>query len=429
MPRKKLTEKTLSENQEGLLALFKALNVNANISLYAQLVCGYIVKLDGRDISKEDGYVHVSNDEMRKGCEIGSDTRANAVVELVNAGLITVERGKKRSKGEKGVENRYFLSDEIKQKIHPETNSSVYSTETDKTNSSVYSTEKNQQMEEVLKRIEALELRINELTEEKRVLSEKVETIAEKRKSSMDMEVDMEINSCNISCNHLSNINNSSSNNTIPERSCTGDVDEEKCTGSKYHQPEPKPYVFNPKYFDTTPEPVKRKKSTCKDSSSLQIIEEENHPDTNASSNTEPDQADRLDISQLDDRNTTPNPLEKSKAYQNVLSYIRQSLDSAVDELLDAEADNLFRKLKREINPDIAGEIHRLVCGKASEIIEPYRDYHDSYNSVKGFVPMSTLINDAKAKMSRRLIEMEKNPRPQMYPKLTNDPICVREAV
>ena len=229
MSRKKLTEKTLSENQEGLFALANALLVDIDVTIYAKLVFGYIIKLSGRDISKEDGYAHVSNAEMRKGCEIGSDTMTNAVVELVNAGLITIERGKKRSKGEKGVENRYFLPDEIKEKIHFKTNSIDISTEkenistekenisTEKKNISTekknISTEKIQQIDELLKRIEALELRINELTEENRILSEKVEAIAEKRKSAMDMEVDMEINSCNSSCINKVKINNSSSSN------------------------------------------------------------------------------------------------------------------------------------------------------------------------------------------------------------------------
>lgn len=322
MSRKKLTEKTLSENQEGLFALANALKVDADVTIYAKLVLGYIIKLYGRDISKEDGYAHVSNAEMRKGCEIGSDTMTNAVVELVNAGLITVERGKKRSKGEKGVENRYFLPDEIKEKIHFKTNSIDISTEKEN-----ISTEKIHQIDELLKRIEALELRINELTEENRVLSEKVETIAEKRKSAMDMEMEMDIYnnySTGTSCTGT-NINKKESILTDtkekPEETCG------KGTGDDYIQPPAKPYFFDPRYFGKR---MEQATDATVVSSSLQFIEEENHPDTNTSSNDGLKQADRLNISQSITK-TQPQPLDKGNAAE-WLKNIRSELKHEVYE-------------------------------------------------------------------------------------------------
>lgn len=364
----------LTEKQKELLSL--TTRVDADLTQQQRILLGYIVEMhrERSNFVEENGYVHASVRTLKKECGLGQDTIKSSITKLENEGLITCEDGKA------GVQNtRFRLTEKAKKYIYvPESKKSVpESVPEDK-----------KAHDDQTKRIESLELRINKLTETIENLTEEVQNLFRY------IGIGVGINKLN--------------NSTIP--TCTGtNMDkkeqEEKSTGSEQ--------VTGAKV----------------DSSSLQIIEEESHPDTNASSNTEPDQADRLYISQLDDRNTTPNPLEKSKEYQKVLSHIRQSLDSAVDELLDAEADNLIRSFKREIDFDLAGEIHRLVCGKASEIIEPYRDYHDSYNSVKGFVPMSTLINEAKAKMSRSLIEMEKNPRPQMYPELTNDPICVREAV
>ena len=322
MSRKKLTEKTLSENQEGLFALANALKVDADVTIYAKLVLGYIIKLSGRDISKEDGYAHVSNAEMRKGCEIGSDTMTNAVVELVNAGLITVERGKKRSKGEKGVENRYFLPDEIKEKIHFKTNSIDISTEKEN-----ISTKKIQQIDELLKRIEALELRINELTEENRILSEKVETIAEKRKSAMDMEMEMDIS------NNYSTGTSCTGTNMNKKESILTDTKEKpevtcgKGTGDDYIQPPAKPYFFDPRYFGKR---MEQATDATVVSSSLQFIEEESHPDTNTSSNDGLKQADRLNISQSITK-TQPQPLDKGNAAE-WLKNIRSELKHEVYE-------------------------------------------------------------------------------------------------
>ena len=307
-----------------------------------------------------------------------------------------------------------------------------------------------------------MELRINELVEDKKRLTEEVE----KLKKYIGIGVGIE-QSCNSSCNHLSNINNSSQN-TIPERSCTGDVDEivfqieneEKGTGSEYHQPEKKPYNFNPKYFDSTPEPVKRKKSTGVVSSSLQIIEEENHPDTRTdadgvtiasnesiSNRTEqPDEAekssskkgqsetDRFTSSQLLDCafstcSAAPRTLEEQ--YEDVLSDISRWVDLTVEEQISKEDENkkLLNEASRRRGFDIVAEVHELMRPKAIELGELYPDYYDTYKNLNGFVSLGKFIKDAERRVLLHLRELHgQKAHVKRYPELKNGSIILREA-
>lgn len=439
MPRKKLTEK-----QKELLSL--TTRVDAELTPQQRILLGCIVEMcrERSNFVEENGYVHASVSTLKKECGLGQDTIKSSITKLVNEGLITCEVGKV------GVQNtRFSLTEKTKKYIY------------------TYSVPMNVPIGEKVyydqtKKIESLELRINELVEDKKKLTEEVE----KLKKYIGIGVGIE-QSCNSSCNHLSNINNSSQN-TIPERSCTGDVDEkvfqieneEKGTGSEYHQPEKKPYNFNPKYFDSTPEPVKRKKSTGVVSSSLQIIEEENHPDTRTdadgvtipsnesiSNRTEqPDEAekssskkgqsetDRFTSSQLLDCafstcSAAPRTLEEQ--YEDVLSDISRWVDLTVEEQISKEDENkkLLNEASRRRGFDIVAEVHELMRPKAIELGELYTDYYDTYKNLNGFVSLGKFIKDAERRVLLHLRELHgQKAHVKRYPELKNGSIILREA-
>lgn len=439
MPRKKFTEK-----QNELLSL--TTRVDAELTPQQRILLGCIIEMcrERSNFVEENGYVHASVSTLKKECGLGQDTIKSSITKLVNEGLITCEVGKV------GVQNtRFSLTEKAKKYIY------------------TYSVPMNVPIGEKVhddqtKRIESLELRINELVEDKKRLTEEVE----KLKKYIGIGVGIE-QSCNSSCNHLSNINNSSQN-TIPERSCTGDVDEEvfqieneeKGTGSEYHQPEKKPYNFNPKYFDSTPEPVKRKKSTGVVSSSLQIIEEENHPDTRTdadgvtiasnesiSNRTEqPDEAekfsskkgqsetDRFTLSQSGNAENPPQvaPHPPLKQYEDVLSDISRWVDLTVEEQISKEDENkkLLNEASRRRGFDIAAEVHELMRPKAIELGELYPDYYDTYKNLNGFVSLGKFIKDAERRVLLHLRELHgQKAHVKRYPDFENDSIILREAV
>lgn len=447
MPRK------LSEKQKELLSL--TTRVDAELTQQQRILLGYIIYKynDKSDSVKENGYTHDSRDTIKKECGIGSDTLKTAIVKLENEGLITCERGIAHKQN-----TRFALTQKTLDAIASH-EASYIASYTENSGSSL--------LEELLNEMKTMRLAINELIEDKKKLIEEVEKLNEKVNRTLEIEVGIE-QSCNSSCNQLSNINNSSQN-TIPERSCTGDVDEEvfqieneeKGTGSEYHQPEKKPYNFNPKYFDSTPEPVKRKKSTGVVSSSLQIIEEENHPDTRTdadgvtipsneyiSNRTEqPDEAekssskkgqsetDRFTSSQSSDcafSTCSAAPRTLKEQYEEVLSDISRWVDLTVEEQISKEDENrkLLNEASRRRGFDIVAEVHELMRPKAIELGELYPDYYDTYKNLNGFVSLGKFIKDAERRVLLHLRELHgQKAHVKRYPDFKNGSIILREAV
>lgn len=397
MPKRK----HLTEKQEGFLSL--TTRVEADLTQNERILLGYIIQSyrEKSNRVEENGYVHASISTLKKECGLGQDAIKQAITKLVNEGLITCEVGRVKvhntrlSLTEKAKKYIYVPIDvPIAEKVHDDTSNEN----------------------------EVLRLKINELTKDVENLTEEVKFLKKYIGIGLGL-----IPLFNSSCIHLSNLNNSTQN-TIPDKSCSMS-DEEKNTGSEYTQPDPVPYVFDERYFDSTPEPVKRKKKSSTVSSSLQIIEEENHPDTgdNDSSNDERTTADRLSSSQLDSK-TQPQPLEKGKEYREVLSAVRQKLDSAVDELMEEESEKLFAKLSTKKSDEIPDDVKRLVYEKVSAIAEEHPDYYDTYKSVRGFKSWGELIKETVDEMCRRLVEKDPKSHVTAYSDFENNPIIVREA-
>ena len=440
-----------SQEQKELIALLP--NGLPKMTDGAKLVLSNIIYLYGTDFAKENGYVFRSTDDMLKDTGISSKTTlSRAIRQLTLLGLMTVKSGSYESR----TANEYRLSDEMLEKIG--FNQSVLM------GTHMGTHNQNEVIRQLIEENKSFRLSINELTEQIKVLTETVKTLEKNFMCTTETETEQ---SCNSSCNHISNLNNSSSN-TIPERSCTGDVDEEvfqieneeKGTGSEYHQPEKKPYNFNPKYFDSTQEPVKRKKSTGVVSSSLQIIEEENHPDTRTdadvvtipsnesiSNRTEqPDEAekssskkgqsetDRFTLSQSSDcafSTCSAAPRTLKEQYEEVLSDISRWVDLTVEEQISKEDENrkLLNEAYRRRGFEIAAEVHELMRPKAIELGELYPDYYDTYKNLNGFVSLGKFIKDTERRVLLHLRELHgQKAHANRYPDFENGSIILREA-
>ena len=320
MPRKK----HFTEKQNGLLSL--TTRVDANLTKEERLLLGYIIKEHSTrsNFLKENGYVHASVRTIKQECGMGQDSIEQARIKLENEGLITCEIGRAK------VHNtRYRLTEKTKKYIYvPE------SVPIDEKSVPISVPEEKKVHDEQNKRIESLELRISELTNAVGKLTEEVQNM--KKYIGIGL-VNPLFNSSSI---NKVNLKNSSSSNQNTIATGTGgllsddelfqDEPEEKGTDDEYIQQPAKPYVFNPEYFGKHREQATEATVV---SSSLQFIEEENHPDTNDIStlpNADLVQTDRFNISQSITK-TQPQPLDKGNAAEWLKS-IRSELKHEVFE-------------------------------------------------------------------------------------------------
>lgn len=160
MPRK------LTEKQKELLSLVP--KVDEELSTNAKLVFGNIIKWYGTDFSKENGYMYRSQSEMMEDCGIGSKTTiTNAVRELELKGMIEVKRGKF---GVRGVSTEYRIC------------GTLYGT--------LCGTVTKNDFETLLKKIDDMSLKINELVEENKELKKRLEIAENNAKCTTDTDSD-----------------------------------------------------------------------------------------------------------------------------------------------------------------------------------------------------------------------------------------------
>lgn len=281
----------------------------------AKLVLSNIIYWYGTDFTKENGYVFRSTDDMLKDTGISSKTTlSRAIRQLTLLGLMTVKSGSYESR----TANEYRLSDEMLEKIG--FNQSVLM------GTHMGTHNQNEVIRQLIDENKSFRLSINELTEQIKVLTETVKTL--EKNSMCTTETDTEIEKNNYSTGTSCTGTNMNKKESIltdtkekPEDTCW------KGTGDDYIQPPAKPYFFDPRYFGKRREQATEATVV---SSSLQFIEEENHPDTNTSSNDGLKQADRLNISQSITK-TQPQPLDKGNAAE-WLKNIRSELKHEVYE-------------------------------------------------------------------------------------------------
>lgn len=281
----------------------------------AKLVLSNIIYLYGTDFAKENGYVFRSTDDMLKDTGISSKTTlSRAIRQLTLLGLMTVKSGSYESR----TANEYRLSDEMLEKIG--FNQSVLM------GTHMGTHNQNEVIRQLIDENKSFRLSINELTEQIKVLAETVKTLEKNFMCTTETDTEIEKNnySTGTSCTGT-NMNKKESILTDtkekPEETCG------KGTGDDYIQPPAKPYFFDPRYFGKR---MEQATDATVVSSSLQFIEEENHPDTNTSSNDGLKQADRLNISQSITK-TQPQPLDKGNAAE-WLKNIRSELKHEVYE-------------------------------------------------------------------------------------------------
>lgn len=281
----------------------------------AKLVLSNIIYLYGTDFAKENGYVFRSTDDMLKDTGISSKTTlSRAIRQLTLLGLMTVKSGSYESR----TANEYRLSDEMLEKIG--FNQSVLM------GTHMGTHNQNEVIRQLIEENKSFRLSINELTEQIKVLTETVKAL--EKNSMCTTETDTEIEKNNYSTGTSCTGTNMNKKESIltdtkekPEETCG------KGTGDDYIQPPAKPYFFDPRYFGKR---MEQATDATVVSSSLQFIEEENHPDTNTSSNDGLKQADRLNISQSITK-TQPQPLDKGNAAE-WLKNIRSELKHEVYE-------------------------------------------------------------------------------------------------
>ena len=310
-------KKKFSDEQQELVALLP--DGLPKMTESAKLVLANIILLYGRDFAKENGYTFRSYEDMMKDTGIKSRTTIrNAYRKIESLGLMDVKSGN----FENEVSNEFYLSDEMKQKIHfkPKCTEGTLSGTLSGTLC------QNDVIRQLIDENKSFRLSINELTEQIKSLTETVKTLEKNSKCTTDTE--------------------SLSNNYTTGTSCTGtcckgnkkesiltDTKEKpeetcgKCTSDEYIQPPARPYFFDPRYFG---KPAEKRTEAKSVSSSLQLIEEENHPDTNNPSDDYLIQADRLNLSQSFSK-TQPQPLDKGNASE-WLKNIRSELKHEVYE-------------------------------------------------------------------------------------------------
>lgn len=314
-------KKKFSDEQQELVALLP--DGLPKMTESAKLVLANIILLYGRDFAKENGYAFRSYEDMMKDTGIKSRTTIrNAYRKIESLGLMDVKSGN----FENEVSNEFYLSDEMKQKIHfkPKCTEGTLSGTLSGTLC------QNEVIRQLIDENKSFRLSINELTEQIKSLTETVKTLEKNSKCTTDTE----------------SLNNNYTTGTSYTGTCckgnkkesiltdTKEKPEETCgkgTCDEYIQPPARPYFFDPKYFG---KPAEKRTEAKSVSSSLQLIEEENHPDTNNPSDDDLIQADRLNLSQSFSK-TQPQPLDKGKCIEETLGginpYIRMWLSGLSD--------------------------------------------------------------------------------------------------
>ena len=291
----------------------------------AKLVLSNIIYWYGTDFAKENGYVFRSDSDMVKDTGIGRNTVGKKIRELETKGFF--DKIKRGVFGDRTNGTEFYLTEEMKEKIHFKP---IESTSTIKTSTSTIKpiSSTNNEIGQLMEQMNTILMKLNELSDENKQLRDKIDILEEKFNGATDSDTDLDIEKNNYSTGTSCTGTNMNKKESIltdtkekPEVTCW------KGTGDDYIQPPAKPYFFDPRYFGKRREQATEATVV---SSSLQFIEEENHPDTNTSSNDGLKQADRLNISQSITK-TQPQPLDKGNAAE-WLKNIRSELKHEVYE-------------------------------------------------------------------------------------------------
>ena len=191
-------KKKFSDEQQELVALLP--DGLPKMTDSAKLVLANIILLYGRDFAKENGYAFRSYEDMMKDTGIKSRTTIrNAYRKIESLGLMDVKSGN----FENEVSNEFYLSDEMKQKIHFKPKC------TEGTLSGTLC--QNEVIRQLIEENKSFRLSINELTEQIKSLTETVKTLEKNSKCTTDTDTE------------------SLNNNYTTSTSCTGT----SCKGNK----------------------------------------------------------------------------------------------------------------------------------------------------------------------------------------------------
>lgn len=222
MPRKKLTEK-----QEELLSL--TTRVDVDLTQNQRIVLGCIIQMyrERSNSVEENGYVHASVSTLKKECGMGQDSIKSAITKLVNEGLITCEVGRVKLQN-----TRFSLTEKTKKYIYIPMDDKMrtYSVPMDE---KVYIDQS--------EKIEALELKISELSKTVENLTEEVQ----KLNRYIGIGIGVERSKYNTINYHTGIEKESILTDTKEKDEVSGRED----AGDGYVQPPVKQYVFDPRYF------------------------------------------------------------------------------------------------------------------------------------------------------------------------------------
>lgn len=144
-------KKSLTEEQKNLIALVPTHEITNKLTESAKLVLGNIILLYGMDKAAENGYVFRDNITMCEETGKSEKTVIASVRKLVQVGLITTKRGKRKSASEYYLTDKYF---EISGEERPQQNYSIDYSKTNEYYSKTF---------DVMGIIEAMQQEINEL--------------------------------------------------------------------------------------------------------------------------------------------------------------------------------------------------------------------------------------------------------------------------
>lgn len=275
MPRKKLTEK-----QEELLSL--TTRVDVDLTQNQRILLGYIIQMyrERSNSVEENGYVHASVSTLKKECGMGQDSIKSAITKLENEGLITCEVGRVKLQN-----TRFSLTEKTKKYIYIPMDGKMRT----------YSVPMAEKVYiDQSEKIEALELKISELSKTVENLTEEVQ------KLNRYIGIGVERSKYNTINYHTGIEKESILTDTKEKDEVSGRED----AGEGYVQPPVKQYVFDPRYFsngksevdtvsvagsmiddnslNTSPQSESCADASMQESSSS-FNEEESHPDSETS--------------------------------------------------------------------------------------------------------------------------------------------------